>query len=345
MSDGSANSHSPEIALRLHWVPGCPPDTPSAFTSTRAGGISRPPFDTLNMGTRVGDILDAVRENRRRFLRHIGSDPSRAVLGHQVHSANSSVVDSRHAGFGVIDPTTAIPDTDALITRTSGMTIGVLVADCVPVILYDPVTRTGATVHAGRRGALGGIVTKTITKLKNLYDSRPGDLFAIIGPSIRSCCYEVSTEIAEEFRARYGDGAAHGRYLDLPAAVCAELQEIGVRDDHVSLTDHCTSCRSDLFFSYRREGDPSGRMMTTLSLQNGTHPHPDADYATTKQLSVVIPRDVLHHDAGYRTMRNRSELLGNPAQKCGRPTHSRRRTARGAKKWTHVGVDPARARP
>ncbi len=254
--------------IRHNWPDGLGSGGPLAATSCRNGGTSSSPFASLNMGARSGDDLAKVRENRRRFFARYGIDPRTVVLGRQVHSADVAYVTEDEAGAGVADPETAVTDVDALIANEAGLTLGVFAADCAPVLLFDPVTASAGTVHAGRKGVAQGIVSATVAKMNQSFGARPQDLHAIIGPAIGGCCYEVSLDILDAFRDRYGARTVYGRNLDLPTAITIELAEVGLLSDRVVASESCTACQSDLFFSHRREGYPCGRMLTVLSLES-----------------------------------------------------------------------------
>jgi YfiH family protein len=213
--------------------------------STRNGGVSRPPYDTLNLGILTGDQRDAVVENRRRVAARIGVAADRVAMGWQVHGAAlrewDAPVESRFA-----DPDADLAKVDGHLTTVRDVALLVLVADCLPVALSDG-TRV-AMLHCGWRGLAAGIVERAAER----FDSPPA---AAIGPGIGRCCYEVGDEVLAAF-AGIRD-AADGRMLDLRAVARARLRAAGI--DRIEEVDLCTSCHPDTFFSHRRDGPETGR--------------------------------------------------------------------------------------
>ena len=208
--------------------------------TTRNGGVSEGPYESLNLGRRSGDDPARVDENRRRVCAAIGADADRLALNYQVHGAT---VNRARAGVR------GTPG-DAVWTDEPGVPIAALTADCVPVALVradgDPAV---AVVHAGRIGVLTGVLDAAVCSLG-------GRLAAAIGPSAGPCCYEVGPEVEAPYRERFGDAVMRGRKLDLWHAVDASLVHAGV--DSVHRTDMCTICNPELFFSHRRDGKPRG---------------------------------------------------------------------------------------
>lgn len=235
---------------------------PLAVTSWRHGGVSRGPYATLNLGFHADDDPEAVSENRRRFLDAWSIPPDRLVLPHQTHTANVARV-----GEEDISARRSFPHTDALVSDCQNVALGVLVADCVPVFLYDPIRRAAGIAHAGWRGAYAGIVAATVRRMGQEFGTRPQNLSVILGPSIGACCYEVSPELAEQFRQRFGEEVTEGRRLNLWNALRIELEREGVPSDHIATVGLCTACNVDDFYSHRREGTPTGRLLACLYLR------------------------------------------------------------------------------
>jgi polyphenol oxidase len=208
--------------------------------STRVGGVSEPPFATLNLGKKLGDDLDRVEENRRRLCEHAGAPLDRLAMNYQVHSPRVNRAEAGAKGT----------PGDALWTDERELPVLALTADCVPVAL---VRRSGkpavCVVHAGRIGILDGVLAEAARALGD-------DLAAAIGPAIGPCCYEVGDEVANPYRARFGNAIAGAGRLDLWQAADVALRQAGV--EHVHRFDLCTACNADLFFSYRRDGSPRG---------------------------------------------------------------------------------------
>jgi len=158
---------------------------------------------------------------------------------------------------------------DAVMTRTAGLAVGVRTADCVPVLLADPAPRAVAAVHAGWRGTVKGIVAAAVDAMREVYSSKPDTLVAAIGPHIMSCCYEVGPEVADAFEERFGSdvlrpGKGDRSYLDLGSAVKSALIDAGLDEKNIDTLDLCTYCRKDLFYSYRRDGRPTGRQLSFI---------------------------------------------------------------------------------
>ncbi len=196
-----------------------------------------------------------------------------------------------------------LPEGDALLTDEPGILLAVRSADCVPILVADPNGKAVAAIHAGWKGMLGGIVEKTVGEMRRLFGLRPGALIAAIGPSIRDCCYEVGEELHSSFCGRFPEGEkffrkpsddessverspysppflsfappGHGPdpaaqwHLDLVAVARYQLRRAGLAESKIRAADFCTSCRNDLFFSYRKEGSRTGRMMSVIGIRPG----------------------------------------------------------------------------
>lgn len=219
-----------------------PPGPYAVVFSTRRGGVSEGPFESLNLGRMTGDEPERVDENRRRLCAEVGADPERIALNRQHHSAtvHRAVPGSR-----------GVPG-DGLWSDSPDEPMIALAADCLTIaIARSNGSRPAlAVLHAGWRGLLEGIVEAGAESLG------ARDLTAAIGPAIGPCCYEVGLEVSEPFTARYGAGVLKGRKLDLWSAAERALRAAGC--EAVERFDLCTSCNADLFFSERRTGRPRG---------------------------------------------------------------------------------------
>jgi YfiH family protein len=207
-----------------------------AAFSTRLGGVSEPPFDSLNLGILTDDDPEAVQENRRRLALALGLEPEQVVFALQVHGTR--LVRPPYEG--------SIPEADGHVVTEPGPAPMVLAADCLPIALYGPGGL--AMVHAGWRGLAGGIVGAAADAVEAKV--------AAIGPGIGPCCYEVGDEVLDAF-ADLGDGIAAGRMLDLPEVARQLLARAGV--EQVDSAGLCTSCERELFFSHRRDHGRTGR--------------------------------------------------------------------------------------
>lgn len=244
----------------------------NAIVTTRHGGVSTGPYTSLNLGGKTGDEPDCVRENRSRAAGVIGKQPHHLVFGRQVHTSHVALVPAGHEG-GAFD------DTDALITNGAQTPLVILTADCAAIFLYDPVHRAIGIVHAGWRGTLAGIASKTVRRMHTEFGTSPEDVLAGIGPSIGPCCYEVGDEViltvetrwadyteemlvdpdmasAGSFRASVNEGRRH---FDLWRANELMLIDAGVPEKNIEVSRLCTACRTDLFYSHRAEKGVTGR--------------------------------------------------------------------------------------
>jgi polyphenol oxidase len=217
---------------------------------TRQGGVSAGIYDSLNCGLGSNDDPANVLENRARVARHLGSAQPHVVTLHQTHSATARVVDRPYARE-------AVPKADAVVTRTPGLVIGALAADCNPVLFADPQARVVAAAHAGWRGALGGILESTIAAMESSGADR-SRICAAVGPCINQASYEVGPEFEAEFLQASADYAAyfHRRtptsrpHFDLPGFVMMRLERAGIgTTERVSV---CTYENESKFFSFRR---------------------------------------------------------------------------------------------
>jgi polyphenol oxidase len=222
--------------------------SPLVAFSTRHGGVSEGPYESLNLGLLTGDDRGRVIENRRRLAQQNRIAPERVAMGWQVHGNDINEWTGPDPSFAFTDPGGGHLKVDGHVTSVPGLALLVLVADCLPVALLSE--RRVAMLHCGWRGLAGEIIGKGVEAL-----GTTTGITASVGPGIGRCCYEVGQEVLDAF-AEY-EGVADGRMLDLRAIADAQLRAAGVeRIEHV---DHCTSCRADLYFSHRRDGGVTGR--------------------------------------------------------------------------------------
>jgi len=233
--------------------------------STRKGGVSPPPYESLNLAFHVGDEEANVLENRRVFCSAIGLDLGRLTTAQQVHGSKIAVVGQDLVGRGAFDEETAIPVVDGLITNLTGVPLAVFLADCVPIVLFDPLRRAIGIAHAGWKGTHSGIALNLVESLVGVFRSRPENLLAFVGPSIRSCCYEVDAELFQMFKDRFrGEVSEQGR-LDLVMLNVRQLKRGGVFQKNIHFSRLCTACKASLFFSHRAEGQ-TGRQAAIVAL-------------------------------------------------------------------------------
>ncbi len=241
--------------------------------TTRTGGVSTGPYESLNMAFHVGDRPENVVENRERALYSLGVDPGCLVAGEQVHGDKVLIVGSSEKGRGALNHESALPGVDALVTKENGVALASFYADCVPLFFWDPVKGVAAMAHAGWKGTLLNIGPKTIKEMVLAFGCRPRDIIAGIGPSIGPCCYEVGEGVARAFYSvfnRAGDFiriVRTGRYrLDLWQVNKISLIESGIEETNIEAACLCTSCHRHLFFSYRAQGGVCGRMAAVIML-------------------------------------------------------------------------------
>ncbi len=230
-----------------------------AAVSTRRGGVSPPPYDSLNLGRSTGDAEAHVDANRARFLRALGAPEAALARIHQVHGGDLLAVDGAWREDG------DRPHADGLITRERGRLLVVTIADCVPVFVVDATTGTLAVVHAGWRGTVAGIAASAVRAVAGAAGAEPRALRAAIGPSIGPCCFEVGDDVAAHFpHATRRPARAPRAHVDLWKANADQLAHEGIPRDAVDVAGLCTSCTSDVFFSHRRDHGRTGRMIAVL---------------------------------------------------------------------------------
>lgn len=224
--------------------------------STRNGGIS-PGRLGLNLSFNVGDDRTRVVENRRRFFDalHIGLDELAFPM--QCHSADVRSI-TMWGGY---------EGCDGLVTSEFGVFIAVSVADCVPIFLFDPTTRTVAGIHAGWRGTSGGIVDNVISVMKTGHGVDPADLVAFVGPAAGRCCYEVNGEVASGFLPDFATNLESGKWhVDLKGSNVRRLLQAGVAAVNIEMHPGCTIHEPETYHSHRRDGKASGRMMAVIGI-------------------------------------------------------------------------------
>jgi YfiH family protein len=214
----------------------------------------------LNYGLNVPDNATIVTGNRHELLDHLGIANGSVVFPIQTHSCNIEIVTEQNKSSD-------FQNVDALITNTPHLLIGVLSADCVPVLLVDPIKNVIACIHAGWRGTVAEIVKHTILKMHNEFGSIAGDVIAGIGPSISAANYEVGEDVAIYFRDTSKQKKSNGKScIDLWIENKSQLLEAGVREENISISEQCTYSNSDTFYSARRDGISTGRMASVIVL-------------------------------------------------------------------------------
>lgn len=252
-------------AATLSWLPGV-----VQGITTRRGGVSRPPYDSLNMGLQVGDSADDVRANRLRLWADLCFEEENVAMAEQVHGDAVALItqggETPQAGA------------DALITSTPGMLLMMLFADCVPIYIVDPLNRAVGLAHSGWRGTVANITGKTMQAMTSEFGSQPRACLAAVGPSIGGESYEIGRDVADQFRhmtslragsAVFPRNEFTGTYtLNLRQVIYSQLLSAGFRADYIAVSDEDTYRNSREFFSYRRDGASTGRMAAFLGMRS-----------------------------------------------------------------------------
>ncbi|MDD5447978.1 MAG: peptidoglycan editing factor PgeF [Actinomycetota bacterium] len=233
------------------------------FFTNRVGGKSQGPYESLNLSFSVGDSYLDVLANRRTVSQAIDVDIFDWVFAQQVHQSCVWKVSELERGRGGRDFWSALPRSDALVTAEIGIALGVMTADCLPLALVSLKPRAVAMVHAGWRGVRCGIVENALSGLKKIAGCKAKEVLGIVGPHIGPCCLEVDSRIGEMFVTRFGFESVLGgdkdiAKLDLAKACLKELEEEGVREENIYVSEICTCCDPS-YFSFRRAGGKTGR--------------------------------------------------------------------------------------
>lgn len=227
--------------------------------STRHGGVSPTPFALLNLGLNTNDDPVNVDENRRRFFHAIGAEGFGFAQSHQVHGTD--ILNVTEAG--------RFEGYDALITNRPGLLIGVTVADCVPILIYDREHQAVAAVHAGWRGTVGGIVTKTLTMMQAQFGTTGSQCYAYVGTCIDETTYAVGEEVAAQFDPAFVRADPYNQKIcaNLKAANVSLLNGFGIPTGQIGVSPFSTVLNNADYFSYRVEGGHTGRMLTVIGIR------------------------------------------------------------------------------
>ena len=263
--------------LRLLTWPALDASGAGAAVTARAGGVSSGPYESLNLSLSVGDDPGCVLENRHRLATAFGAAPGDFVFARQVHGAGVRVVTEADRGRGAFRLDDAVDDTDALVTTSPEVVLAILTADCVPIVLHDPVAGVLACVHAGWRGTVAGVTAATLAVMQGL-GTRRSDVVAGIGPAVGADRYQVGPDVHQAVTRSFGPAAAQfihpdpsapGRWrLDLRAANRHALRQAGVPGARIHATDIPTGPVPGHFFS-DRAARPCGRLALAARLRPG----------------------------------------------------------------------------
>lgn len=239
--------------------------------TTRLGGKSEKPYESMNMGKYTDD--EKVKENYVLLAESLGIDSGSFYFAHQIHSSNVAVIrekpDKDSDFFSHV-----FEDTDALVTNLKGVCLCILAADCVPILIYDPVKSVIGAAHSGWKGTAKKISKKVISVMHKEYGTNPEDCIAAVGPSIGKCCYEVDDYVIDKFKSGFSDtnkfvlSKGNGKYmLDLWKVNEMILQEAGIKKENITVSNLCTKCNNDMFYSYRGENGKTGRAVAVIEMR------------------------------------------------------------------------------
>lgn len=227
--------------------------------STRLGGVGKPPYESLNLGLFTEDDDAVVQQNRQLFCEALGWQADQLAGGHQVHGDQVLRVlrPGQWEGF------------DAFMTNRANVLLSVTVADCTPVLIFDPVQQAIGAAHAGWRGTVAGIAGKLLRHMRDAYSTQAADCWAYVGTCIGQEDYEVDEDVAGHFREEFKEWKAdRGKYLvDLKGANVAALRRMGVQADQIEVSDFSTVQHNDRYFSHRAERGKTGRMLAVIGLR------------------------------------------------------------------------------
>ena len=227
---------------------------------TRKGGVSLPPYDTLNLSKENGDREENVTQNRNRIAETFYFDPRHLVLLNQIHQDRILLLR---------EPFTPLPsllEYDAMITKTPDIFLGIQTADCIPIFMVDQKRKVIAAVHAGRQGTALHITKKVLKKMKEDLSCSPEDLLIALGPSIGACCYEIDETVFSPEWESFSTSRGERRWMvDLAHINIAQMKHEGIKEEQIFWINLCTRCHSDLFFSYRKEGQ-TGRQLSFIGM-------------------------------------------------------------------------------
>lgn len=262
-----SNKKAPAQGLEppvIHHINGFPFGKILSGYTTRLGGVSFAPYNSLNTGFNSGDIQENVLANRKKIFHHLNQSLDKAIFPRQTHTSNIQIVDSRHKGSGAINVETGFANTDGLFTDDPNPILLVQTADCLPIFLCDAKLKVIGILHAGWRGTVKEILVKGIQLLMNHFKVLPTDIYIHFGPCIKPCCYEVGDEVVQQFTSIIKKNNRF--YADIVEENRIQALQNGVPASHITQTKYCTYCEKDLFFSYRRDGIKTGRMASFIAL-------------------------------------------------------------------------------
>ena len=244
----------------------------TAFSTTRNGGVSKGDYASMNCTPYTGDDLEAVQRNQQLLCTALHIEKEQLIIPYQTHSVNALVIDKEFLQQNAGKRDEQLQNIDALITQEKGVCLCVSTADCTPILLYDRKQQVIAAIHAGWRGSVNYIVRKTLEQMNRLYNTQGEDIFAAIGPCIGFDAFEVGDEVYDAFKQNdfpmeYISGwkpETHKWHIDLQMANSVQLIDFGVPTEQIDICDICTFTHYEKFFSARRLGIKSGRILSGI---------------------------------------------------------------------------------
>ncbi len=244
----------------------------TAFSTTRNGGVSKGDYASMNCTPYTGDDLEAVQRNQQLLCTALHIEKEQLIIPYQTHSVNALVIDKEFLQQNAEKRNEQLQNIDALITQEKGVCLCVSTADCTPILLYDRKQQVIAAIHAGWRGSVNYIVRNTLEQMNRLYNTQGEDIFAAIGPCIGFDAFEVGDEVYDAFKQNdfpmeYISGwkpETHKWHIDLQMANSVQLIDFGVPTEQIDICDICTFTHYEKFFSARRLGIKSGRILSGI---------------------------------------------------------------------------------
>lgn len=244
----------------------------TAFSTTRNGGVSKGDYASMNCTPYTGDDLEAVQRNQQLLCTALHIEKEQLIIPYQTHSVNALVIDKEFLQQNAGKRDEQLQNIDALITQEKGVCLCVSTADCAPILLYDRKQQVIAAIHAGWRGSVNYIVRKTLEQMNRLYNTQGEDIYAAVGPCIGFDAFEVGDEVYDAFKQNdfpmeYISGwkpETHKWHIDLQMANSVQLIDFGVPTEQIDICDICTFTHYEKFFSARRLGIKSGRILSGI---------------------------------------------------------------------------------
>lgn len=227
--------------------------------SRRNGGVSQFPYESLNLGLNTQDDIHSVKTNRKIFFDALNISSNQVVCGLQVH--DELILEAIESGY--------YSGYDAFVTNQKDLFLTIGIADCTPILIFDPINLAVGAAHAGWKGTAKSIVAKTLLKMKELYGSEPGNCFAFIGTCIDTANFEVGEEVAEKFDSQFVHYFPNSTrpHIDLKSANLQQLLDLGVLKENIEISEFSTVLDNEHYFSYRKENAQTGRMLAVIGMR------------------------------------------------------------------------------